>query len=68
MRRYRSNAWPRSAIRSSVFSIPQERRIMLSGMPQSLSLLGRAFVVAHHQRLLDQRLDAAQAGSDARIS
>ena len=50
---------PRSRCRS-------DRRIMLSGMPKRWRSSGVHFVVAHHQRLLDQRLDAAQAGGDAR--
>ena len=45
--------------------MPQARRIMLSGMPNRLAVFGRAFEIAHHQRLLDQRFDAAQARADA---
>ena len=56
----------RSAIRSSAFSMPQDRRIMLSGMPNLRPLFRRELVVAHHQRLLDQRFDAAQARRDPR--
>ena len=64
----RSSACFRSAIRSSLFSMPQAMRIMLSGMPDGDALLGREIVVAHHHRLLDERLDAAEARSDPRES
>ena len=39
---------------------------MLSGMPNRSRSSGVTVVIAHHQRLLDQRFDAAQARADAR--
>ena len=36
------------------------------GNAEAPALLGRALEIAHHQRLLDQRFDAAQAGADPR--
>ena len=53
-------------MRSSGFSMPHDMRIMLSGMPIRAAVFRRALVIAHHQRLLDERLDAAQARRDAR--
>ena len=35
-------------------------------IPKRLPIFRAAFVVAHHQRLLDQRLDTSQTGADAR--
>ncbi len=61
--RYESgcNACSRSAMTSSIFSMPTEKRINESLMPNSDRSSGLMAALGHAGRVLDERIDISQA-------